>query len=140
MTRVDRYQHVFVDAFPDRLEEGVLYVSTEFGNTAHRCMCGCGQEVYARLSPRDWSMIYDGETVSLRPSIGNWSFACQSHYWLDGGAVAWADRWSKDQIARGRNADRQAKARHYGVESGPQTSPPEHSDGILARFLRWLRR
>ena len=28
------------------------------------------------------SVKYDGETVSLSPSIGNFQFPCKSHYWI----------------------------------------------------------
>lgn len=135
------YKHEFVTAFPDRLEEGILYVSVEFGTSAHRCFCGCGQEVYSRFSPRDWAMAFDGETVSLWPSIGNWSFPCQSHYILKKGQVQWADRLSREEIELGRSADRDRKARHYGTEATARTAPspaPAPAKGIFARFLAWL--
>ena len=96
------YTHKFVKAFPDKLDEGTLYVSVEFGTAAHLCFCGCRSEVYTRFSPRDWSMRFNGETVSVSPSIGNWSFDCQSHYILDGGRVHWADKWSRERIELGR--------------------------------------
>ena len=41
--------------------------------SAHSCCCGCGEEVVAPLTPTDWKMTFDGETTSLRPSIGNWT-------------------------------------------------------------------
>jgi uncharacterized protein DUF6527 len=135
--RAYEFRHEFVRSFPERLEEGVLYVSVEFDSTAHRCMCGCGQEVYAQLSPRDWSMIYDGETVSLDPSIGNWSFACRSHYWLDRGRVSWAAQWSKDQIERGRAFDRVRKAQHYG-EQPEEGTPARERRGVISRFFGWI--
>jgi Family of unknown function (DUF6527) len=140
MSRAHSYRHEFVRSFPDRIEEGVLYVSVEFGNTAHRCMCGCGQEVYARLSPRDWLMIYDGETVSLDPSIGNWSFPCQSHYWLERGSVSWAAQWSREQVERGRALDRIRKGRHYDDQSKGQTATlhRETTKGLVGRFFNWL--
>lgn len=140
MSRAYSYRYEFVRSFPDRLEEDVLYVSVEFGNTAHRCFCGCGQEVYARLSPRDWMMIFDGETVSLDPSIGNWSFPCPSHYWLDRGRVAWAERWTPEQIERGRAFDGIRKSRYYREESAanaaPASSRPEPS--FIRKYLGWL--
>jgi len=34
--------------------------------------------VVTPLSPTGWSLIFDGETVSLYPSIGNWNFPCRS--------------------------------------------------------------
>lgn len=38
-------------------------------------------------------------TVSLAPSIGNWSFACKSHYWITGNEVRWAGAISPETIA-----------------------------------------
>jgi hypothetical protein len=35
------------------------------------------------ISPADWQLAYDGDTVSLTPSIGNWGFPRRSHYWID---------------------------------------------------------
>ena len=35
------YTHKFVTAFPEKLEDGTLYVSVEFGTAAHLCFCGC---------------------------------------------------------------------------------------------------
>lgn len=137
MSRVSSYTHEFVRSFPERLEDGMLYVSIDFDTAAHRCCCGCGQDVYTPLSPRDWKMIYDGDTVSLNPSIGNWSFPCQSHYWLERGRVSWADRWSKDQIERGRGYDRARKADHYSEQ--PREDPRAvKKRGIVARILGWI--
>lgn len=136
------YTHRFVKAFPDKLDEGILYVSVEFGTAAHGCFCGCGCEVYTRFSPRDWSMKFNGEAVSISPSIGNWSFPCQSHYILDCGRVRWADKWSRERIEFGRRLDRDRKDLHYKGE--PQALPPVQaiepvsSPGRFTRLVRWL--
>ena len=103
-------RHEFVGFIPDSLEEGVLYVSIPYTTAAHLCACGCGHEVVTPLSPTDWQMIFDGETVSLKPSIGNWSFPCQSHYWIERGRIRWAPRWTREQIDAGREHDRLVKA------------------------------
>lgn len=136
------YTHKFVKAFPERLDEGVLYVSVEFATAAHRCFCGCGSEVYTRFSPTDWSMKFDGQTVTINPSIGNWSFACQSHYILANGRVRWADKWSRERIDLGRFLDHERKGRHYkGNSLAPLPtlqSEPASRPGILARLARWL--
>lgn len=136
------YAHKFVKAFPERLEDGVLYVSVEFATAAHRCFCGCGSEVYTRLSPTDWSMKFDGQTVSINPSIGNWSFPCQSHYILAKGQVRLADKWSRDRINLGRAIDRQRKEEQYGSEH-PKLQRTHASEPValleqLSRFARWL--
>lgn len=106
MSKIWRYTHEFVEFIPDGLAPCVLYVSTAYATAVHLCMCGCGFEVTSPLSPQQWCMIFDGRTVSVSPSIGNWSFECQSHYWLDRGTVDWAAKWSPQQIAVGRAAPR----------------------------------
>lgn len=81
--------HEFVDYVPAVLAEGVLYVSLRFATVVHLCPCGCGNKVVTPLSPADWQLLFDGEAVSLTPSIGNWSLPCQSHYWIKLDRVRW---------------------------------------------------
>lgn len=136
------YTHKFIRAFPERLEEGVLYVSVEFATAAHRCFCGCGSEVYTRFSPTDWSMKFDGQTVTINPSIGNWSFACQSHYILAKGRVRWADKWSRERIDLGRAIDRERKEHPLGVakQLPRETKEQPAGPGWFHRLLNWLSR
>ncbi|WP_418132294.1 DUF6527 family protein (plasmid) [Variovorax sp. 375MFSha3.1] len=84
---------------------------------AHRCACGCGLEVVTPLSPTDWTLLFDGENVSLEPSIGNWSFPCRSHYFIRQGKIKWAANMSEDMIERGRQRDRVSKQAHYAKRS-----------------------
>ena len=94
-----RLRNEFVDHIPEQLDDGVLYVSMRFGTVVHRCACGCGEEVVTPLGPVEWRLTYDGRTVSLEPSIGNWSFPCRSHYWIDEGIVRWARGFSEAEVA-----------------------------------------
>ncbi|MBJ7410247.1 MAG: hypothetical protein JHD15_07760 [Phenylobacterium sp.] len=136
------YEHRFVRGFPDNLEDGILYVSMDFAQAAHRCLCGCGQEVYTRFTPRDWQMLFDGESVSVTPSIGNWSFACQSHYWLDHGRVRWASRMTAEEIEAVRGHDRRLQAQHYQQQAAAQSpsaqSPPPRK-GLVGRLFDLFR-
>ena len=81
-------KHEFVEFIPGELKEGTIYVSIRFGTASHLCVCGCGNKVVTPIRPTDWKLIFDGKTISLDPSIGNWSFACQSHYWIRNNKVA----------------------------------------------------
>jgi hypothetical protein len=99
----------FVEFIPSLLAPGVLYVSIPYATAVHACCCGCGERVVTPLTPTDWAVTYDGETVSLCPSIGNWSFRCQSHYWVTQNQVDWAAAWSRERIDAGRRMDRVAK-------------------------------
>ncbi|QEL16822.1 DUF6527 family protein [Limnoglobus roseus] len=87
MIRYRRLEHRFVRTFPDCIEPGIFYVSLEFGTTTHSCCCGCGEEVVTPLSPSGWKITFDGETVSLWPSVGSWTLRCSSHYVIDRGRV-----------------------------------------------------
>jgi len=42
-------------------------------------------EVITLITPHQWHQIFDGTSISLVPSIGNWSLGCESHYWLHRG-------------------------------------------------------
>lgn len=110
----EKVMHEFVDHFPTRLEEGKLYVSMLFASAAHLCCCGCGQEVITPISPAQWRLIYDGVSVTLTPSIGNWSLRCQSHYWIIRDEIHWADTWTRKKIDRFRALDREALIGYYG--------------------------
>ena len=134
MKRQTALAHEFVEYIPDHLKEGILYISIPFATVAHKCCCGCGQEVVTPLSPTDWMLIFDGQSISLDPSIGNWSFPCKSHYWIRSGKVRWAAMWSQDEIDAGRAADRMAKDKYYG---GRDAVPQQ--DGRKRPFWRKLK-
>ena len=80
------------------MEKNTLYVSVEFGTVIHKCCCGCGNEVVTPLSPDDWKLMFDGRSISLYPSIGNWSFPCRSHYWIRNSRVEWVRETEKGQV------------------------------------------
>src|SRR5574341_134807 len=147
MTGVHTVRHEFVDTIPDSLEDGIVYVSIRCATAVHLCCCGCESEVVTPLSPTDWSVTFDGQSISLCPSIGNWSFPCQSHYWIQCNRVRWACRWSEAEIAGARRRDTLAKRRqfepteaeHEVIGAGrPELRAPQPFHWI-ERLLRWLR-
>ena len=138
MSRLSTLRHEFVRSLPERLEPGILYVSVEFATAAHLCCCGCGGEVVTPFSRTDWYMIYDGDAVSLRPSIGNWSFECQSHYWIERGRIRWAPRWSKQQIDIGRDYDQRAKDADFAFELDAVAEPRVRPGSPLSRLWQFL--
>lgn len=88
----------FVEFIPPILEEGILYITVEYKTAVHLCACGCGNKVITPITPNHWKLTYDGKTVSLSPSIGNWSFACQSHYWVGKNEIVEAPSWNQERI------------------------------------------
>jgi hypothetical protein len=107
------YTFQFVEFMPKIFDEGVLYVSMAYATVSHICFCGCGMKVVTPLSPTDWRLTFDGDTVSLDPSIGNWSYPCRSHYILRRNRVIWAGAMSESQIRAVRKSDARDKARYY---------------------------
>ncbi|GAB1342130.1 hypothetical protein MASR1M101_12570 [Gemmatimonas sp.] len=104
----------------------MLYLALDYGTATHTCCCGCGEEVVTPLTPTDWRITYDGETISLSPSVGNWNAACRSHYIVERGRVIPCGDWSDERIAAERQRDCGTKARYY---SELAQGPVEADDG-----------
>lgn len=116
MKRRTKITHEFVEFMPSERQEGVVYVSMKYATAIHNCCCGCRSKVVTPLSPTDWKLSFDGETISLYPSIGNWAFVCQSHYWIINGRVKWARKWNQEEIRLGREKDESNKNAHYSTK------------------------
>lgn len=84
-------KHEFVETFPAHLDPDTLYISMVYGSAIHSCACGCGEKIITPFNrKKGWVLTYDGSTVSLSPSIGNWSLDCGSHYFIKKSQVKWA--------------------------------------------------
>ncbi len=127
-------QHRFVEFVPDHIEDGILYVSLTYCTAIHLCPCGCGNEVVTPLSPTDWKLTFDGRTISLSPSIGNWNFKCQSHYWIKRNEIIYASRWDKDEIRAGRKKDKKRKKKFYKSSSKNHSTAksPKRKKGLMS--------
>ena len=116
-------QHKFVEFIPEKVEEGILYISIEYCTAIHKCVCGCGNEVVTPLSPTDWRLTFNGKTVTLHPSIGNWNFECQSHYWIRDNKIELAGRWTEREIRLGRENDVDRKKEYFEMPDVPEVEP-----------------
>ncbi|MBN2068426.1 MAG: hypothetical protein JW739_02205 [Opitutales bacterium] len=133
--------HKFVEFIPQEIEEGVLYISVEYGTARHKCCCGCGSHVITPITPTDWKLIYDGETVSLSPSIGSWNLPCQSHYFIRNNKVIWAQKWSKKEISQGRMIDKRLKEAFYSknITRSEVQRNKETRDKKTNKLSNWLK-
>jgi hypothetical protein len=134
MNRLQTLTHKFVEFVPEELEQGVLYISIQYTTASHKCCCGCGFEVVTPISPEGWKLIFNGKTVSLEPSIGNWGFACRSHYWITQNRISWAEDWSDRRVEASRKFLK-AKGK-IGAETRtvPQAEPvPDESASAIPR-------
>lgn len=146
-----------VEFIPDQLEDGVLYISQRFRTCSHLCCCGCGEEVVTPLSAAEWSLTLEGSLASLWPSIGNWNYACRSHYVIRRNQVLWAKPMNARQVANVQRRDAVdlarsveiANRRKRGTEQAPEGAIVEFnasateaattsSPSTLRRLVRWL--
>ena len=133
MTRLTQLTPKAVERLPKQLEEGILYISQVYETAAHNCACGCGSRVVTPLTPTFWRLTLRNRKASLYPSIGNSSFACQSHYWIRDNQIEWTRPWTAAEIAAGRAADRRERLEHYAERDGWITL-------LFKRVRAWMRR
>jgi hypothetical protein len=117
---------------PAELQSRILYVSKEFGIAVHLCACGCSSKVRTPLGPTEWSVKETKGGPTLRPSVGNWQEACQSHYLITRGEVVWVPKWSPEEIAAGRLQEEQRRRSYYERLDRGRVNLPR-------RLRHWLR-
>ncbi|MDA8311216.1 MAG: DUF6527 family protein [Actinomycetota bacterium] len=134
--RVNSVKPRFVEFVPDTLEEGIVYVSIEYGAVIHSCCCGCGEKVSTPLSPAQWSITYDGQRISLWPSVGSGALPCNSHYIISRNQVQWASSLTQAQTQAAQRRDRSDLVEHYEF----QVAEAQEHANWRSRIKRWLRR
>lgn len=135
-------QYKFVEFIPEKVEEGILYVSIEYCTAIHKCVCGCGNEVVTPLSPTDWRLTFNGKSITLYPSIGNWNFECQSHYWIRNNNVEFAGHWTEKEIRLDRENDLERKTEYFDMPDIPKEEPviqESQKSTILQKISKFFR-
>lgn len=117
-----RFEHRFIQSAPQTLEPGVLYVSIRHKSVLHLCACGCGHEVVTPLAPHRWRMSFNGETVSLEPSVGNSVLPCRSHYFITDNKVDWHRPMTDRAIEWARRRDGRAIDAALGMADQSKSS------------------
>lgn len=76
---------------PDKLEEGILYISEKFELAIHLCACGCGGKTVTPIDAGGWTLTKQDDKITLRPSIGNWSGEnpYHAHYFITANKIEW---------------------------------------------------
>ena len=90
----------------------------------------------------------DGVSVSLSPSIGNWSEKCQSHYWIINNKIQWASKFSRHEILQTRRARELEREQYFSANTKPETGrfEPERLPIVmsmrrcLTRIWHWILR
>lgn len=137
MSKIETLKPVFVDYIPSEIEHGKLYVSMIYSTTVHLCASGCGEKVVLPLHPEQWRLTYDGEGVSMSPSVGNWGLACESHYWIRSNRIEWAGRWDAAKVDGGRFRDGRDLDTFYDSDDHPgRVEEPGIRRGLFRRIFR----
>jgi Family of unknown function (DUF6527) len=111
-------QYKFVDNIPEDIPNGCIFISIKYKTAVHKCVCGCGSEVVTPISPTDWQLTFDGVSVSLSPSIGNWNFECRSHYWIVKNEIEHSYKWDEKEINMGRKKNAATKRKFFSKRKG----------------------
>ena len=127
----------FVDDIPRGLEPGKLYVCCRYRAVKHLCACGCGAEINTPLHPTGWTLTCDGVSVSLSPSIGNWSEKCQSHYSIVNNRIQWAPRYTKRRILQIRRARDLELEEYFSANTKPKAG---HREPVRLPIVTWMQR
>ena len=138
----------FVSEIPKGLDPEKLYVCCRYRAVKHLCACGCGAEINTPLHPTAWTLMCDGVSVSLTPSIGNWSEKCQSHYWITNNRVQWASKLSRRKILHTRRQREWDREQYFSANTNAATDRVESERlpvvtsmrGCFTRLWRWMLR
>lgn len=103
----------FVERVPSVIEEGVIYISISVNTAVHLCPCGCKTEIVTPIDPSEWNFTYDGETITLHPSVGVWGAKCKSHYWIKRNHVEWSRTYTNIEIDEVRTQESLENQEYY---------------------------
>ena len=99
--RINELIPVFVDLIPEKIGEGLIYVSFKYEVAIHLCCCGCGGKTVTPIGKGEWQIEVKKEEntpdipmntkVTLRPSIGNWAGEnpYHAHYYITENKIEW---------------------------------------------------
>lgn len=135
---MNKLEPKFVDYIPKNLEEGRLYISIQYSTAVHKCACGCGNKTVTPISPIDWELTYNGKSVSLNPSIGNWQFPCKSHYWIKNNTIKWAPKWNEKRIKTARERDRKKVVQHFNNNRQAKVNT-ENKETLWHKIKSWAK-
>jgi hypothetical protein len=121
-----------VHYMPNEFDQGILYMSKEFGIAGHLCACGCGNKVMTPLGPTEWSVKGEEYRPSVRPSIGNGQLPCKSHYIIHNGKILWCNPIDEDITMAHISIADKTRNDYY--------TKRQSNNKIWNRFKNWLNR
>jgi len=93
MKKINELSLKYCKHIPEKIEEGILYISKEFGVAIHLCACGCQGKTVTPIEKNDkgWTILEKDGLITLRPSIGNFSGEkpYHAHYYITNNKIDW---------------------------------------------------
>ncbi|HEU4608271.1 MAG TPA: DUF6527 family protein, partial [Chitinophagaceae bacterium] len=93
-----------------KAEGGWLYLITRYAAQQKRGRIKYGNKV---VTPIILRLTFDGKSVSLYPSVGNWNFPCKSNYWIKKNVIEHSYSWSYKEIENERKKDSNRKTNYF---------------------------
>ena len=75
-----------VKSLPEKMIQGVMYISDEYQTAGHLCLCGCGVSTAVPLGKDDWTYTDNEKGLTMSPSFLQ-RFDCKSHYIITEGVA-----------------------------------------------------
>ena len=108
----------FVESIPPgRPPAGEFLISIKYGMGVLRCPCGCGNTMDVNIEPHRWSIKWDGEHISVCPSISSDWMGCRSHYWVRRNRIVWGYPISRTAEEKKEKEEAKARERIYKPKS-----------------------
>lgn len=133
-------KHKFVEFIPAEPEEGIIYISMEYATATHLCPCGCKSKVITPITPIDWQLTFNGDSISLQPSVGNWRFPCRSHYFIKHNEVVWAGSFTDEQIQETHEYELDSHRKFYSKDDRDDVENQEDDEKKTSVFNRIFKR
>ena len=119
----------FVDLIPEVIARGILYISIPYATATHSCACGCEARVTTPIRRNFWVLTWNGEEVSLKPSIGNFNEPCKSHYWIAENKIVWVnDMWNYPKMKHAIRRESRSNPSFDRLENNPMDKEPRQPD------------
>jgi len=89
--KTEEIKPIYCDFIPEKILPGYIYISKKYEIAIHLCACGCGIKTATPISSGEWILTDINDSITLRPSIGNFMGELQyhAHYYITNGKIEW---------------------------------------------------
>ena len=78
--------------------------------------------------------------MSLSPSVGNWNYACQSHYWISRSQVIEAKKFDSRTIQAVQRRDRRDMDQYIERTNATATNSKLKKPSLFDKLTNWLKK